>query len=98
MAKVIYVDDDGNQKVLREGNIESWDVMLRTDYFATKLWQVDDIEMRMKETGYTVTPERVKAVLDEGGKWWGLTDCSDDWYVIDDVITSALGDPDTEPC
>lgn len=98
MAKVIYVGDDGKQEVLREGNIEKWDVMFRPDYFATKLWQVDDIEMRMMETGYTVTPERVKAVLDEGGKWWGLTDCSDDWYVIDDVITIALGEPDTEPC
>ena len=47
MAKVIYVGDDGKQKVLRDGNIEEWDVMFRPDYFATKLWQVDDIEMRM---------------------------------------------------
>lgn len=98
MSKVIYVDDNGNQTVLRDGDIREFDVLFRPDYFATKLWQVDDIEMRMMDTGYTVTPERVKAVLDEGGKWWGLTDCSDDWYVIDDVITIALGEPDTEPC
>ena len=98
MAKVIYIDDNGTQTVLREGNIEEYDVMFRTDYFATKLWQVDDIEMRMMDTGYTVTPERVKAVLDAGGKWWGLSDCSDDWYAIDDVITFALGAPDTESC
>ena len=98
MAKVIYVGDDGKQKVLRDGNIEEWEVMFYKDYFAVKVWSEDDIEERMRETGYTVTPERVKVVLEAGKPWWGLSDCSDDWYAIDDVITSALGDPDTEPC
>ena len=101
MAKVIYVDDNNNQTVLKEGDINKWDILFRTDYFATKLWCDEDIEMRMTETGYTITPERVKAVLDAGGDaggtWWGLEDCSDDWYAIDDVIHEALGEPDTEP-
>lgn len=98
MAKVIYVGDDGKQEVLREGNIGKWDVMFRPDYFAMKIWCDEDIEMRMEETGYTVTPEKVNAVIDAGKPWWGLSDCSDDWYAIDDVITFALGEPDTEPC
>lgn len=97
MAKVIYVDDNGNQEVLREGNIYKGDILFREDYFATKIWCADDIAMRIEEMyDRDATEEEIADVINTGGGWWGLTDCSDDWYVIDCVITDILGKPDME--
>ena len=92
MAKVIYVDDNGNQEVLREGNIYKGDVLFRDDYFATKLWCEEDVEMLMENLGYKVTPERVADVINHGGNWSGLTDCTDgEWTCIEEEIRMTLG-------
>ena len=37
MAKIIFVDDEGKQKVLREGKFNEYDVILQSDYIATHL-------------------------------------------------------------
>lgn len=92
MAKVIYVNDNGEEKVLREGNILEWEVMFKPDYFATKMWCGDDIAMRIEEMyGREATEKEVADVINAGGSWWGLEDCSNDWYCIDDVIVGVLG-------
>lgn len=95
MAKVIYVDNNGNEKVLRDGNIWESDILFRDDYFAMKRWSREDIEGRMRELGYKVTEERVDSVIESGGKWYGLNDCDDgEWNCIDVEIENALGEPD----
>ena len=92
MAKVIYVSDNGEEKVLRDGDIREWEVLFRPDYFATKLWCGDDIAMRIEEMyGRNATEKEVADVINAGGKWWGLEDCSEDWYCIDDMIIDVLG-------
>lgn len=97
MAKIIYVDDNGNQKVLKEGNYYESDVLFREDYIAMKLWSSDDIKTVMRDNGYSVTPERVDAVVNEGNKWNGLNDCDDsEWDYILQVIEWALGEPDID--
>lgn len=98
MAKIIYEDNNGNQKILKEGNYYEDDVLFREDYFAMKLWSREDIEGVMEENGYTVTPERVDEVIENGGKWYGLNDCSDgEWDCIYWAIKEALGEPDKDP-
>ena len=93
MAKVIYVDEHGNQTVIREGKIYASDILFRDDYFATKLWHRDDIAMRIEDIyNREATEEEITEVINAGGKWWGLNDCNDgEWDCIDDVITSTLG-------
>lgn len=97
MAKVVIIRDDGTQELVREVDNNFWEgnLLFRGDYFATKLWSEDDVAMRMEENGYKVTPERVAAVINHGGKWWGLNDCDDgDWICIDQEIELTLGEPD----
>lgn len=97
MAKVIYIDDDGNSKVLKEGSINEYDVLFRSDYLAVKLWCEEDISVRMSNRGYDVTPEKIADVLN-GDDWSWLGDCTDDdWYCIDDRIYDVLGAPDHSP-
>ena len=95
MSKVIFVDDNGNQEVIREGDINKYDVLFRSDYFATKLWCREDIAVRIEDTynSYKATDEEIDAVIKAGGNWWGLNDCNDgEWDCIDDVIYEVLGD------
>lgn len=97
MAKVVIIRDDGTQELVREVDNNFWkgDLLFRGDYFATKLWCEDDVACRMEENGYKVTPERVADVINHGGKWWGLNDCTDgEWMCIDQEIEYALGEPD----
>lgn len=95
MAKVIYVDDNGNSKVLREGSIDEWDVLFRDDYFAMKLWCRDDVAMRIEEIyDREATDDEITEVINSGGKWWGLNDCDDgEWGCIDNEILNVLGKP-----
>ena len=94
MAKVIFVNDNGTEEILREGNINKYNILFRDDYFATKLWHRDDIAMRIEEMYFReATEDEIDKCINAGGKWWGLEDCSDDWYCIDDVITCVLGIP-----
>lgn len=97
MAKVVIIRDNGTQELVREvaNDYYKGNILFRDDYFATKLWSREDIEDRMESRGYTVTPERVDAVIKNGGKWWGLSDCNDgEWDCIDDEIYVTLGEPD----
>ena len=96
MAKIVYIDNYGNFDVLKEGNINKWDVLFRDDYFAMKLWGAEDIAMRIEEIyERRATDEEIADVINAGGKWWGLNDCTDgEWYCIDDVIFEVLGKPD----
>lgn len=91
MSKVIYVHDNGKEEVLREGNINKFDVLFRSDYFAWKLWSREDIEIEMEKIGFVVTDEAVDVVINYGGNWHGLNDCWDvEWDLIDDVIREAM--------
>ena len=92
MAKVIFIDNEGKEKLLRKdaGMTES-DVLFRQDYFASKLWSRDDIEQRLKDLGYDYSKDDVDDVIDSGGKWNGLAECTDsDWCCIDDEITCVM--------
>lgn len=96
MSKVIFVDDNGNQEVIREGNINKYDVLFRSDYFAAKLWSREDILLRIEDNYcfHKATDEEIDAIINAGGKWYGLNDCDDgEWNCIDDVIEEVLGDP-----
>jgi len=98
MAKVIYIDDNGNSEILRDGDISKWDVLFRDDYFATKLWTPNDIAMRIEDLyEREATDEEIADVITAGGGWWGLIDCTDgEWYCIDDVIVEVLGRPEED--
>ena len=97
MAKVVIIHDDGKQELVRwvDDNYRKANILFRDDYFATKLWCTEDIETRMEDLGYKVTPERVAAVVAHGGKWWYLKDCTDgEWDCIDEEIEAVCGEPD----
>ena len=84
MSKVIYVHDNGREEVLREGNINKFDVLFRSDYFAWKLWSREDIAAEISDLGYEVTEEKIDEVINAGGKWNLLSDCTDDeWWSIE---------------
>jgi len=100
MAKVVIIHDDGRQELVREVADGYWtgDILFRDDYFATKIWQRDDIAMRVKDIyGREATEEEIDAVITHGGKWWGLNDCTDgDWICIDEEIEAVLGNPEDD--
>lgn len=95
MAKVVIIHDDGRQEFVRKVADEYWngDILFRDDYFATKLWQRDDIAMRVKDIyGREATEEEIDMVITHGGKWRGLNDCTDgEWICIDEEIEAVLG-------
>ena len=96
MAKIIYIDDNGNQEVLKEGNIYKYDVFFRDDYFGMKLFGREDIAMRIEDNyDREATEDEIDEVIKHGGKWWGLNDCTDgEWNCIDDEIFAVLGKPE----
>lgn len=65
------------------------DILVRSDYIATKLWSEEDIAGCLTERGYSPTQENIDAVLNTG-YLRALNDCSDgDWQIIYDAITFA---------
>ena len=97
MAKVVIIHDDGTQELVREvdNDYRRENILFRDDYFATKLWCAEDIEIRMEDNGYKVTPERVAEVIKHGGSWWGLRAWyKEEWIWIDKEIKTVCGEPD----
>lgn len=94
MAVVMIIHDDGSQEFVREveDNIWKGDILFRDDYFATKLWDRNDIAMRIEDNySREATEEEIDAVINHGGKWHGLTDCEDgEWMCIDQEIEAVL--------
>jgi len=95
MAKVVIINDDGTQRLVREvaDNYYTGDILFRDDYFATKLWCRDDIAMRIQDNyGREATEKEIDDVINHGGSWWGLNDCTDgEWDCIDWEIEEVLG-------
>lgn len=100
MAKVVIIHDDGRQELVREvtDGYCTGDILFADDYFAIKIWQRDDIAMRVKDIyGREATEEEIDAVITHGGKWWGLNDCTDgEWICIDEEIEAVLGNPEDD--
>ena len=98
MAKVIFVDDNGNQKVLKEGNLTERDVFFKQDYFAMKRWSREDISGILEEElagECDITDEDweslIDAVVDKGADWKALEDCCDfEWDTIRDNVKAVL--------
>ena len=101
MSTVIFINDNGEEKVLREGNVNELDVLFRQDYFAMKLWGREDIKIRIEEVyNREATEEEIDEIIDNSSKWWRwdvLNEATDgEWDCIDDEIYSILGEPEEE--
>ncbi len=68
--------------------IEKRDIILRSDYVATKLWSRDDIEAELKIMGYEGNNEQVEDAINRCALEAILGDCSDDWDKIYDALCS----------
>lgn len=91
MSKVIYVDNNGNETVLKEGCIIPSEVLFRNDCFAIKVWCDEDVANELRSLGYEDDDESVEAVKEFGGRYLeSLNDCTDhDWDLIDEAIRAA---------
>lgn len=89
--KLILEKDDGTIVGTKEvpDNTIIWDILLRSDYIATKLWSEEDIADCLEEQGHPPTQENINAVLNTGYTK-ALNDCSDgDWMIIANAIYEA---------
>lgn len=95
MAKIIYVDNNGSQKVLREStDLIEGDVLFRSDYIAAKLWSDDEIASALAENGYAPTMMNVNTIKNSG-LLKGLEEASDgDWQIIKDAVMANAEDGD----
>lgn len=62
----------------------------RCDYFATILWQEEDVVSALEKNDIKVTDERISAVMSEAEGV--LEDCSHGWEVLDTVIGNLFDD------
>ena len=92
MSKVIFISNNGIEKVLRDDmNLIEGDVMFRDDYIAAKLFTREDIEARLEDLGYGFTEDDVNDVIKAGGNWSGLKDCTyEDRMCIDSEIKKVM--------
>ena len=92
MAKIIFVDDEGKQKVLREGKFNEYDVILQSDYIATHLWTKEDVANVLRDNDLPNTAKNVQAVVDTGLLKY-LEECTEDeWEVIRNAVMASKED------
>lgn len=92
MAKIIFIDDNGKEEILREGLYVKGDILFRPDYFATKLWCDEDVAMALSEKGIEPSQANVSAIINTGMLKY-LGDCTDaDWEAINQAIGACEQD------
>lgn len=93
MAKLILKYDDGRETLVRGDlpeNTIPGDILIRSDYFATKLWCEEDIQQFLLEKGYEDSEENVALILNTG-VLRRLEDCTDqDWDCIEYAYHMAV--------
>lgn len=95
MAKLVIIHDNGNEEFLRSvpDKTTTWDIVLRDDFIATKLWSREDVKQVLREEGYADTEENVDDVINSG-YLNALNDCTDDdWRIIRNAIDWTLALP-----
>lgn len=95
MAKLVLVHDNGNEEYLRivPNRTTVWDIVLRSEFIAMKLWNREDVKQVLREEGYEDTEENVNEVVNSG-YLNALNDCTDnDWETIRNAIDWTLGLP-----
>ena len=92
MGKLILKNDDGTEILIRDDVNESllpWDVVLRSEHIAMKLWSREDISLTLEYCGYEPSEENIDKVLNTQISKC-LNDCTDyDWEIIDQAIYEA---------
>ncbi len=92
MARLILVDDQGQETLIKEGEISRFDIMLRSDYIATKAWGREDVESVLYEESIPVTTENVDAVVGSGLLKY-LEECTDaEWETIRNAVQACRED------
>lgn len=90
MAKIVLVHDNGETEVLRNNvsdKIESYDVLLRGDYIAMKLWSVEDIESMLMDYDDIDIHKIAEEIASTQENLKHLEDCTnEDWRRIEACI------------
>ena len=80
MGSLVYIEKDIDQ------------LMDRSEYIATKVWAVEDIEDVLLQEGYIPSARKVEAVINTG-LLQSLNDCTDqDWQIITSAIHAVRSD------
>lgn len=95
MAKLVIIHDNGKEEYLRivPDTTSVWDIALRSEFIAMKLWNREDVKQVLREEGYDDTEENVNKVINSG-YLNALNDCTDDdWEIIRQAIDWTLALP-----
>lgn len=89
MAKLILQKDNGEQIVVAmdvSEDLLTSDVLIRSDYIATKLWSKGDVAAKLVERGFKDTDKNISLVINTG-MLSHLHDCTDeDWETINQAV------------
>lgn len=99
MAKLILLNDDNEVIMTREGDINPSDVIIRSDYIASKLWNRADVENVLEEENFPGTSKNIDEVINTG-LLDSLNDCTDqDWDIVKNAVWACDQDNllDKEP-
>ena len=81
--------DQKEVKLLKTFRETPHNVIIRSDYIATKLWCREDVKTALRDRRYRGTNAEIDAVVNTG-YLNGLEDCNDiDWNIIDEALDEA---------